>query len=91
LKYSEEEQEMKVCGKTHEKKHDRVYNKGSEIEQLGTETVSEGSPEGRGESGDETRGAYDGADPEKGFRERIRADIENIEGQKDINEIEGKG
>ena len=57
-----------------------MYDEGPEIEQLGAEMVSQGPPEGRGERCDEAGGAYDGADPEKGFRKRIRADIENIKG-----------
>jgi hypothetical protein len=68
-----------------------MCNKGSEIEQLGTVVVGKRSPEGRGEGWDETRGAYYGADLEESLLEGIRADIENIEGQEDINEIEGEG
>jgi hypothetical protein len=53
--------------------------------------VSQGTPEGRCNGCDDTRGTQYGADPEKGFFERIRADIEDIERQKDIEKIERRG
>jgi hypothetical protein len=60
----------------------------SQIKPLGTEVVSQGAPEGGRGSGDDTRGAQYGADPEKGFFERIGADMEDIKRQKDVEEIE---
>jgi len=82
---------MEICGKTHEKEHDGMYNEGSEVEQLWAEMVSEGTPERRGDCGNEAGGAYDDADPKKGLRKGVRADVENIEGKKDIDKIKGKG
>jgi hypothetical protein len=63
----------------------------SKIKHFGTEVVSQGTPEGRRDGCDDTRGTQYGADPKKGFFERIGADIEDIERQKDIKEIERGG
>jgi len=62
-----------------------------EIEGLGAEVVRQRTPEGRREGCDNARGPQDGADPEKRFFERIGADIQDVERQKDIDEIERGG
>jgi len=82
---------MEVRSKAHEKNHNRMGYQPSKIKHLGTEVVSQGTPEGRRDGCDDTRGTQYGADPEKGFFERIGADIEDIERQKDIEEIERGG
>jgi hypothetical protein len=53
--------------------------------------VCKRSPKGRGEGCDNTGGAENGTHPEEGLLERIRADIEDIEGEEDIDKIEGEG
>jgi hypothetical protein len=53
--------------------------------------VCQRSPKGRGEGCNNTGGAENGTHPEKGLLERIRADMEDIEGEKDIDKIEGEG
>jgi hypothetical protein len=80
---------MEVRRKAHEKNHNGMDYQPSKIKHLGTEVVSHGTPEGRRDGCDDTRGTQYGADPEKSFFERIGADIEDIERQKDIEEIEG--
>jgi hypothetical protein len=63
----------------------------SKIKRLGTKVVSQGTPEGGRDGCDDTRGTQYGADPEKGFFERIGTDIEDIKRQKDVEEIERGG
>ena len=82
---------MEVRRKAHEKNHNRMGDQASKIKRFGTEVVSHGTPEGRRDGCDHTRGTQDGADPEKGFFERIGTDIEDIERQKDVEEIERGG
>jgi hypothetical protein len=53
--------------------------------------VGEGSPEGRGQGCNEALGAQYGTHPEEGLLERIGTDVEDIEGEEDIDKIEGKG
>jgi hypothetical protein len=82
---------MEVRREAHEKNHNGMGDQPSQIKPLGTEVVSQGAPEGRRDGCDDTRGTQDRADPEKGFFERIGADIEDIERQEDIEEIERAG
>jgi hypothetical protein len=82
---------MEVRRKAHEKNHNGMGDQPSKIKHFGTEVVSQGTPEGRRDGCDDARGTQYGADPEKGFFERIGADIEDIERQKDIEEIERGG
>jgi hypothetical protein len=63
----------------------------SKIKRFGTEVVSHGTPEGRRDGCDHTRGTQDGANPKKRFFERVGDDIEDVERQKDIEEIERGG
>lgn len=79
---------METRRKAHEKNHNRMCDQSSKIKRLGTKAVGQGTPVGRRDGCDDTRGTQDGADPEKGFFERVRSDIENIERQKDVEEIE---
>jgi hypothetical protein len=82
---------VEVRRKAHEKNHNGMGDQPSKIKHFGTEVVSQGTPEGRCDGCDDTRGTQYGADPEKGFFKRIRADIEDIERQEDIEEIERGG
>jgi hypothetical protein len=82
---------MEVRRKAHKKNHNGMGDQASKIKSLGTEMVREGTPEGGREGRDDPRGTQYGADPEKGFFERIGADMEDIERQKDIEEIERGG
>lgn len=63
----------------------------SKIKCLGTEVVSQGTPKGGRDGCDDTRGTQNGADPEKGFFERMGADTEDIERQKNVQKIERGG
>jgi len=82
---------VEVRRKAHEKNHNGMGDQPPKIEDLGTEVVSQGTPEGRRDGCDDTRGTQYGADPEKSFFKRIGTDIEDIERQKDIEEIERGG
>jgi hypothetical protein len=79
---------MEARRKAHEKNHNGMGYQPSKIKRPGREVVSQGTPKGRRDGCDDTRGTQYGADPEKSFFERIRTDIEDIERQKDIEEIE---
>ena len=76
---------------THQAEQDGMNKKGSQIEELRTIMVCERSPEGRGEGCYDPGGAENGTHPEEGLLERIRADMEDIEGKEDIDKIEGEG
>ena len=79
---------MEVRSEAHEKNRNGMGYQPSKIKRLGREVVSQGTPKGRRKGRDDTSGTLYGADPQKGFLERIGADIEDIERQKDIEEIE---
>jgi hypothetical protein len=81
---------MKVMDEPHQAEQNGMSKKGSKIEELGTIMVREGSPKGRSQGCDDTGGAENGTDPEEGLLERIRADMEDIEGKEDIDKIEGE-
>ena len=53
--------------------------------------VCKRSPKGRGEGCYDPGGAENGTHPEEGLLIRIRADMEDIEGEEDIDKIEGEG
>src|SRR5512136_1620397 len=82
---------MEVRRKAHEKNHNGMGDQASKIKRFGTEVVRHGTPEDGRDGCDDTRGTQYGTNPEKGFFERIGADIEDVEGQEDIDEIERGG
>ena len=79
---------MQVCGKAHQQTQHRLTDYAYEVDRFWTKTVREGSPSGSGERETQACPAHYGPDPEQGVPRTVRAYTGNIEGQKNVDEIE---